>query len=80
MKLYKDASERIDVMLDLKKLVKNIRTMKTLLKHSFMTPEIKKKIQNIENHVIDLEPDESERDFESSSDLGSSPIKDSNIN
>ena len=40
IKLYKKGSEKIDIMLDLKKLIKNIRTMKTVLKHSILTPEI----------------------------------------
>ena len=42
-------------MLDLKKLVQNIRTMKTVLKHSLLTKTIKNKIQSIENHIIDLD-------------------------
>ena len=42
-------------MLDLKKMVKNMRTIKTLLKHSFLTPEIKHKLEHAENHVIDLD-------------------------
>jgi hypothetical protein len=42
-------------MLDLKKVVKNMRTMKTLLKHSFLTPSIRNKIENTGNHIIDLE-------------------------
>ena len=29
--------------------------MKTLLKHSFLTKEIKRKISNVENHIIDLD-------------------------
>ena len=45
-------------MLDLKKLIKNMRTMKTLLKHSLLTPDVRMKLENIENHVIDLEPDD----------------------
>jgi hypothetical protein len=35
-------------------MVKNIRTMKTILKNSILTPEVKGKISNIENHVINL--------------------------
>jgi hypothetical protein len=42
-------------MLDLKKIVKNMRTIKTLLKHSFLTPAVRKKIQSVENYIIDLE-------------------------
>ena len=58
-------------MLDLKKLVQNVRTMKTLLKHSFLTPMIQNKIENIENHIIDL--DESEELLENLSDLDHKP-------
>ena len=42
-------------MLDVKKLVTNIRTMKTLLKHTYMTSEVKERIKNIENHIINLD-------------------------
>ena len=42
-------------MLDLKKIVKNIRTMKTLLKHSLLTPMVRKKIESIQNHIINIE-------------------------
>ena len=63
-KLYEEGNKRIDKMLDLKKLVRNIRTMKTVLKHSFMTPTIKKSILNIDNHVIDLsDPEDSEKEI-----------------
>ena len=42
-------------MLDVKKLVRNIRTIKTLLKHTYLTKAIQKRIQNIENHIINLD-------------------------
>ena len=44
-------------MLDLKKLVKNIRTMKTVLNHSLLTKDIKDKIKSIDNHIINLDDD-----------------------
>ena len=42
-------------MLDLKKLVHNIRTMKAVLKHSLLTDEIKQEIKNTSKHVIELD-------------------------
>jgi hypothetical protein len=43
-KVYKDGKEKLDEMLDLKKIVKNIRTVMTLLKHSFLTKDVKNRI------------------------------------
>ena len=54
-KLYDKSESRIEKLLDLKKLVKNIWTMKAVLKHSYLTETIKKEIGNMENHVIDLD-------------------------
>ena len=54
-RLYSEGSLKIEKMLDLKKLIMNIRTMKTLLKHSLLTENIKEKISNIENHIINLD-------------------------
>ena len=51
-------------MLDMKKLVKNMRTIKTLLKHSFLTKAVKNSINQSENHIINLSDEESESDFE----------------
>ena len=42
-------------MLDVKKLSKNIRTMKTLLKMSLLTDAVKNRMQNLENHIIDVD-------------------------
>ena len=60
LKLYSESNKRIEKMLDLKKLVKSIRMMKTLLEHSLLTEPIKNKIKNVGNHYIDLEDSDCE--------------------
>jgi hypothetical protein len=45
-------------MLDLKKILKDIRNIKTLLKSSFMTLEVKNYLRKSENYIIDLSENE----------------------
>ena len=62
--MYEQGTQRLEEMLDLKKIVKNIRTIKTLLKHSILTKEVKETINQSENHIINISEEESEDDFE----------------
>ena len=68
-KLYSESNKRIEKMLDLKKLVKSIRMMKTLLEHSLLTESIKNKIKNVGNHYIDLEESDCECEGENIDDV-----------
>jgi len=58
-KLYSKSERKIDKMLSINELVKNIRTMKTALKFSIMTQQIKSKIEMLDNHVIDIDDSKS---------------------
>lgn len=53
-KLKNQGDQRISKMLGLKKLVWNIRTIKTLLKHSFLAAPVKESIPGIKNRIIVL--------------------------
>ena len=44
--------------MDLGRILKDLRNMKTLLKCSFMTLDIKKKLKQSENYIIDVISDE----------------------
>ena len=44
-------------MLDLQKMIKNQRLFKLFLESSFMTPEVVKKMEHTDTHIIDLEQD-----------------------
>ncbi len=67
-KLYKEGSSRIEKELDLVKIIKDLRTLKIIVKNLFLDPEFKLEIDNYKKNIIDLDEEDGEKDGFSSVD------------
>ena len=68
--MYDETRLRMDEMLDISKMLKDIRTTKIVLDLGFLTQEVKKRIEHTEVNLIDLEEnfsDSESQDYELSS-------------
>lgn len=54
-KLYDKAYAQIQNELDLKRLMKNVRNLKLIMKNSMLTPEVKYQLLHMEKNVINVD-------------------------
>jgi hypothetical protein len=54
-RLYNEGKTRMDEMLDVSKILREIRATKILLEHGFLSEAVKKRIDHTEVNLIDLE-------------------------
>ena len=54
-KLLKKGREKLHEEVDIIKILKELRDLKVIIKHSLMNPEIKFQIQHTEENLIDLD-------------------------
>lgn len=62
-KLYDKAYKQIQNELDLKRLMKNMRNLKLVMKNSMLTPEVKYQLAHMEKNVLNVDTT-SEESFE----------------
>lgn len=55
MKLFDKATEKVDKELNVVKVIRNLRNLKILVKHTFMNDEMKEEIKYSNKNIIDLE-------------------------
>ena len=54
-KLLEKGSEKLSEEVNIIKILKDLRDLKVIIKHSLMNPEIKFQIQHTEENLIDLD-------------------------
>ena len=64
--MYKQSEDKIDKILDMLTLVKNLRANKLLISHSMMTSQIKALIKNTKPFIINIDDSESDVSLEES--------------
>lgn len=62
-KLYESGEERLELQLDLVKMMHNMKKLKILLKNSLMSPEIEYQMLHSKKYLIDLDNTDSESDL-----------------
>ena len=66
-----EGSEKLDVHLDVVKIIKSLKKLKILMENSFMTDEVKKQIKHSKKNILYLSSDDDEdKDNENSPGIG----------
>ena len=55
-----EGSEKLDINLDVVKIIKSLKKLKILMENSFLTDEVKKQIKHSEKNILILSSDENE--------------------
>ena len=55
-----EGSEKLDINLDVVKIIKSLKKLKILMENSFLTDEVKKQIKHSEKNILNLSSDENE--------------------
>ena len=55
-----EGSEKLDVHLDVVKIIKSLKKLKILMENSFMTDEVKKQIKHSKKNILYLSSDDDE--------------------
>ena len=58
--MLNEGSEKIDINLDVVKMIKSVKKLKILMENLFMTDEVKKQIKHSEKNILNLSSEENE--------------------